>query len=591
MLTRWASSTATSSRPTYCWTNAANSGSPISDWRRSPLEPGLTQTGELLGTLRYASPEQALSRRGVVDHRTDVYSLGATLYELLTLRPIFEGRDRKELLRQIADDDPRPPRSFVPSVPAELETVVLKALRKEPSERYQSAQELADDLQRFLDNRPILARRPTLMEHVRQWARRRPSVVAAGVVILFLLAVGSLVSAALVRGEQEKTRAEQRKAEEAYRSERQRAEEAEARLRLARRSVDELIQVSEQELADRPGMEDVRKRLLRSALAYYQEIIEQRRDDPNAQAELLDTTRRVEKILADLAVLQAASKLYLLGATAVHDDLGLNDEQRTKVKELTARLGKQWIDSFNDFGRLSPADHGRRVLEQARADEAEVNAILTTAQQARLRQIALQSDGPGAFRDPEVVAQLHLTPEQRDGIRAIEEEAFFTWLRTMGPGGPPPGGPDAEPKERTPNERILALLTEEQARRWEEMSGAPVQGGAGAVSHAVRPTAQDHGAAAAMTVRGMRSQAEVDSRSDAIRCGSIGAKLAAIGTKATPENTSACRIDAVSASISGLGLVDRPAANCPNSTFRKSSDSLLRCVRSGVPELGPGHYP
>src|SRR5262249_6561437 len=71
-------------------------------------DAGLTVTGELLGTLRYASPEQVLARRGVVDHRSDIYSLGATLYELLTLRPLFEGRDRNELLRQIADEGPRP---------------------------------------------------------------------------------------------------------------------------------------------------------------------------------------------------------------------------------------------------------------------------------------------------------------------------------------------------------------------------------------------------------------------------------------------------------------------------------------------------
>src|SRR5207237_519782 len=83
----------------------------------------------------------------------------ATLYELLTLRPIFEGRDRNELLRQIADEEPRPPRSLHSSVPRELETVVLKALGKEPSERYPTARALADDLQRFLDNRPVLARR------------------------------------------------------------------------------------------------------------------------------------------------------------------------------------------------------------------------------------------------------------------------------------------------------------------------------------------------------------------------------------------------------------------------------------------------
>src|SRR5262249_16984651 len=114
-------------------------------------DSGLTATGEVLGTLRYASPEQALAGRGVVDQRSDVYSLGATLYELLTLRPLFEGRDRNELLRLTADEEPRPPRADAPAVPPALETVVLKALRKGAGDRYATARELADDLQRFLD--------------------------------------------------------------------------------------------------------------------------------------------------------------------------------------------------------------------------------------------------------------------------------------------------------------------------------------------------------------------------------------------------------------------------------------------------------
>jgi eukaryotic-like serine/threonine-protein kinase len=421
-------------------------------------DAGLTRSGEVLGTLRYASPEQARARRGVVDHRSDVYSLGATLYELLTLRPLFEGSDRHELLRQIADDEPRPPRSVDPSVPAELETVVLKALRKEPSERYQTAQELADDLQRFLDNRPILARRPTAVERVRKWGRRHPSVVAAAVVVLVLLAAGSLGSAMLVRG--------------AYQRERQRAEEAEARFSLARRSVNELIQVSEEELADRPGMEVVRKRLLRSALAFYQEFIEERDNDPRAQAELLDTKRRVEQILDDLAVLRAASKFYLLTQPAVLDDLRLNEEQRTKMKDLMARVLKQWMDPFHDGGRFLPAERARRPLERARANEAEVNSILTPAQQERLRQIGLQAEGPGAFRDPELVAALQLTSRQRKRIRAIEDEMRFAWMRPM---GSPGHGPAPEREKRT-NERILRVLTEEQARQWREMTGEPVKG-------------------------------------------------------------------------------------------------------------------
>src|SRR5205085_5778169 len=113
-------------------------------------EASLTRTGDLVGTLRYMSPEQALAKRVVIDHRTDVYSLGVTLYELLTLHPALDGRDRQELLRQIAFEEPPPPRRHNPAVPRELETVVLKAMAKEPADRYASAQELADDLRRFL---------------------------------------------------------------------------------------------------------------------------------------------------------------------------------------------------------------------------------------------------------------------------------------------------------------------------------------------------------------------------------------------------------------------------------------------------------
>jgi serine/threonine protein kinase len=112
-------------------------------------EAGLTLTGDLVGTLRYMSPEQALGKRIVIDHRTDVYSLGATLYELLTLQPVFPGTDRQEVLRQIAFEEPATLRTLNKAVPAELETIVLKALEKSPAERYATAQELADDLRRF----------------------------------------------------------------------------------------------------------------------------------------------------------------------------------------------------------------------------------------------------------------------------------------------------------------------------------------------------------------------------------------------------------------------------------------------------------
>ncbi len=115
---------------------------------RRLADPALTQSDSRLGTPRYMSPEQ--TRVGPVDARSDVYSLGATLFELLTLKPPFDGRSAVELAQQILDREPIPPRRFDPRIPRDLETIVLKAMAKRPSDRYASAQELSDDLERFL---------------------------------------------------------------------------------------------------------------------------------------------------------------------------------------------------------------------------------------------------------------------------------------------------------------------------------------------------------------------------------------------------------------------------------------------------------
>jgi WD40 repeat protein/serine/threonine protein kinase len=172
-------------------------------------EGRLTLTGDLVGTLRYMSPEQALGKRVVVDHRTDVYSLGATLYELLALRPACGGTDRQELLRQIAFEEPPPPRRWNRAIPRDLETIILKALQKNPDDRYATARELADDLQRFLDDRPIKARRPTVPQRLRQLTRRhRPVAVtlALSAALFLLLAVAGLAASNVaIRQEQQAT--------------------------------------------------------------------------------------------------------------------------------------------------------------------------------------------------------------------------------------------------------------------------------------------------------------------------------------------------------------------------------------------------
>lgn len=160
-------------------------------------DAGLTMTGDLLGTLRYMSPEAAAGKPATIDHRADIYALGITLYELLTLHQAFVGDDRRTLIRMILNDEPPPLRRIRKSIPAELETIVLKAISKEPSLRYSTAREFADDLQRFLDDRPIKARRPSVAQRIVKFSRRHRGIVATTVASLAILLITITVGASL----------------------------------------------------------------------------------------------------------------------------------------------------------------------------------------------------------------------------------------------------------------------------------------------------------------------------------------------------------------------------------------------------------
>jgi serine/threonine protein kinase len=450
-------------------------------------DAGLTQTGDLLGTLRYMSPEQAGGPKGLIDHRTDVYSLGATLYELLTLRPIFDGVDRRTLLHQIIHDEPRPPRAIDRTIPLDLETIVLKAIGKHPADRYATAREFADDLQRFLRDEPIRARRATVVQRARKWLRRHPSVPATGAVLLFLLTASSVGAALLIRAEQKKTH-------DAYDAERRRAKEAEDRLRLARRSVDDILQTSEQELGDNPMAQGLRKKLLEWALGYYQEFLQEESDDPDFKADLAATRDRIQEILADLSVLEGSGQLAHLNQPEVLDDLEATPDQRERLADLDKQLAPERGEMFRNFNRLTVEDRRARFLELARKNEAGTRAVLRPDQLVRLRQIDLQVRGLMAFRDPAVVAALKLTDEQKDRIKLIQAERMFgpgpggpraDFGRHEGPRGPGPhfGPKDRGPKDKGPDEmrradveRVLALLTDDQRARWQELTGRAFAG-------------------------------------------------------------------------------------------------------------------
>jgi serine/threonine protein kinase/WD40 repeat protein len=153
-------------------------------------DAALTTTGDIVGTLRYMAPERF---RGEGDERADVYGLGLTLYELLVLRPAFDTRDRLRLIDRIKNEEPARPRAVDPRIPRDLETIILKAMHKEARRRYSSAEELAEDLRRFLADEPIRARRTSGLVRLRLWGRRHPAL--AGLVLL--LAMVAAVSTAM----------------------------------------------------------------------------------------------------------------------------------------------------------------------------------------------------------------------------------------------------------------------------------------------------------------------------------------------------------------------------------------------------------
>ncbi|MCK5940594.1 MAG: protein kinase, partial [Planctomycetes bacterium] len=162
-------------------------------------DDGLTVTGDVVGTLRFMSPERF---RGQCDERADVFSVGATLYELLALHPAFHSPDRLALIQSIQRDEPKPLRETDPTIPVDLETIVCKALEKDPRRRYQTAAEMGDDLGRFLDREPIRARRTSALGRLLRWAARNRALAAAiaGLVTLLLItAVSSVIVAVDMR--------------------------------------------------------------------------------------------------------------------------------------------------------------------------------------------------------------------------------------------------------------------------------------------------------------------------------------------------------------------------------------------------------
>ena len=374
----------------------------------------LTHTGDPMGTLRYMSPEQASGRRTLIDHRTDIYSLGVTLYELLTLRPAIRGEGYREILNEVVEQEPIAPKSVDPALPIELDTIVRKAIAKVPSERYATAGAMAEDLQRWLDDKPIKAKPPTVLERLAKWRRRNSGLVAVAGAFLLLSTFALSVTTLMIWHEQRETR-------DALDRETQQRIIAEQNFNQARNAVDAFSNLSESELAYRSDLQDLRRSFLETSLAFYRDFLDSHSDNPSLQSDLSSTSARVEKMIDELRVLDNVSPMMQLSDRAIQRELSIDEETALQIENT--------IDDFQSR-RRSMANQNPGGLSSANPEmtsllqefDAAISGFLSDAQLKRLRQIARQKRLPFTFKTSEVVAILGLSRQQRIDINRIIEE-------------------------------------------------------------------------------------------------------------------------------------------------------------------------
>lgn len=297
-----------------------------------PGADNLTHTGDILGTLRYMPPE---AFEGRSDARGDVYSLGLTLYELLAMRPAFDEKERHKLIKQVTAGEPTPLDRVRREVPRDLVTIVQKAIEREPARRYATAEALAADLQRFMDDEPILARRQTHTEQYVRWARHNPGIAALGSalgVVLVVATIASLVVASrmsdLAQNEAQSAVDERtarqvavvaqadaesatKAADQSKRQTEEALRKAEEHFAKARAAVNNyLTAVSDDERLQAPGLQGLRIQLLQSALQFYQQFLTERGKDPTLRRELAGVYFKVGVIYTELGQTAAGDQAY-----------------------------------------------------------------------------------------------------------------------------------------------------------------------------------------------------------------------------------------------------------------------------------------
>jgi tetratricopeptide (TPR) repeat protein len=259
-----------------------------------------TASGAVLGTPSYMAPEQAQGKNREIGPAADIYALGVLLYELLTGRPPFLAANPVDTMLQVVTAEPVPPSRLQPKVPRDLETICLKCLQKDPRKRYLTAEDLAGDLGRYLDGKPILARPVGMLGQSWRWCRRNPVVASLLAALLLALAGGFTGVTALwlqTRAHLAEATYQRERAEENEREADDQRRRAEEGYEHARRAVEDYFtRVSENKLLGLPNLEPLRKDLLESALKFYQEMVARAGNNPKMSSDLAVAHFRVATI-------------------------------------------------------------------------------------------------------------------------------------------------------------------------------------------------------------------------------------------------------------------------------------------------------
>ncbi len=328
----------------------------------TPDQERLSRSGDVVGTLRYMSPEHL---NGHADHRSDVYSLGLTLYELLTMQPAFEGENRGSLIRKVARSSPPAPRSICPAIPRDLETVLLKAIARSPESRYRTAGEFADDLRRFCDDQPIRARRIGYIERLGRWSRRNPAM--AGMTAALIL--GALTSLAAVSWNWRQAVIEKQNAQTAE-------QRAENNLTLALGSMDRLLERFESDWMSHPVaaesgesapqlrfvVSDHSAAILEEALGFYDEFAQQNANSPKLQRDTAKAYRRAGDILNRLGRFADAEQAYRRSADALLGQVNERENEPALIAETAAVINRLALVLHNDY----QSEKAKEQLEFAR---------------------------------------------------------------------------------------------------------------------------------------------------------------------------------------------------------------------------------